>query len=382
MIDMVKGELPIDGIKIGAVWNEAYVEKIASFLHKVGSVPLVIDPIIAAKNGTGLVTDKGLKRLVEQLFPKAEVITPNIDEASAITGRKVNSIKDMKACAKTLLEKGPKAVIIKGGHLEGEPVDLFYDGEEFLTSRRQRIDRTVHGTGCMFSSLMTSFLAEGYDKREAFMTSGNIMGGLLGDSYRIDKEGYFYASPGVTNSILSERWRVIQALKQAGEKLKRDNMVGLIPEVQLDVGYAVRNARGTEDVAAFPGRIGCHEGQVYVKGEPVFGASSYTAKLIIACMRHYSHMRSCGNIRYDRAIIEKALKNGFHVLFLDRKKGPKKAKGAEERSLDLLINEALKKTSSPPDIIYDAGDMGKDPMVGLFARDPLEITKKMEMISL
>jgi hydroxymethylpyrimidine/phosphomethylpyrimidine kinase len=234
----------------------------------------------------------------------------------------------------------------------------------------------------MFSSLVISFLAEGYDKREAFVTSGNIMGELLSDSYRIDKEGYFYASPGVTNSILSERWRVIQALKRAGEKLKRDNMVGLIPEVQLDIGYAIRNARGTEDVAAFPGRIGCYEGQVYIKGEPAFGASCYTAKLIIACMRHYPHMRSCVNVRYDRAIIEKALKKDFHVLFLDRKKGPKKAKEVEGGSLDRLINEALKETSSPPDIIYDAGDMGKEPTVGLFARDPLEITKKMEMISL
>jgi predicted fused transcriptional regulator/phosphomethylpyrimidine kinase len=261
-------------------------------------------------------------------------------------------------------------------------VDLFYDGDEFLTLSRQRIDRTVHGTGCMFSSLMISFLAEGYDKRESFLTSGRIMGEVLGDSYRIDQDGYFYASPGITNSVLAERWRVIQTLKEAGKILKRGNMVGLIPEVQLNVGYAIKSARGVEDVAAFPGGIGCHEGQVYIKGEPVFGASSHTAKLILACMRYYPHLRSCVNVRYDRAIIEKALKKGLNLVFIDRKKGPKKIKVTEEGSLDLLVDEALRRTNRPPDMIYDSGDMGKEAIVGLFARDPLEITKKMEMINL
>jgi hydroxymethylpyrimidine kinase / phosphomethylpyrimidine kinase / thiamine-phosphate diphosphorylase len=382
MVDMVRGELPIDGIKIGAVWNEAYVDKVASFLNGAGDVLLVIDPIIAAKNGTRLLTDTGLKRMIEMLFPKADVVTPNIDEASAITGKKVATLKDMRDCAKSLLDLGPKTVVIKGGHLKGEPVDLFYNGKEFMSFKRQRIDRTVHGTGCIFSSMMISFLANGYDEREAFVASGNAMGELLGDSYRIDKDGYFYASPGITNSVLSERWRVVQALKQAGEILKRDNIVRLIPAVQLNVGYAIKNARGVEDIAAFPGRIGCHEGQVFIKGEPVFGASSHVAKLILTCMKHYPHMRSCANIRYDRTIVEKALNNGLNVLFSDRKEGPGRVKEAERGALDLLVDEALKGTSNPPDIIYDLGDTGREPIVGLFARDPLEITKKMEMISL
>jgi hydroxymethylpyrimidine kinase / phosphomethylpyrimidine kinase / thiamine-phosphate diphosphorylase len=376
MVDMVKEVLPIDGIKIGAVWNEAYVDKVASFLNGVGNVLLVIDPIVAAKNGTRLLTDTGLKRMIEMLFPKADVVIPNLDEASAITGKKVSTLKDMRDCAKRLLDLGPKTVVIKGGHLKGEPVDLFYDGKEFMSFKRKRIDRTVHGTGCIFSSLMISFLANGYDEREAFVASGNAMGELLGDSYRIDKNGYFYASPGITNSVFSERWRVVQTLKQAGEILKRENIVGLIPEVQLNVGYAIKNARGVEDIAAFPGRIGRYEGKVYLKGEPAFGASSYVARLILAYMKYYPNMRSCVNVRYDRAIIEKALKNGLNVLFFDTKEGPK------GRSLDLFLHEALKGTSSPPDILCDLGDIGKEPIVGLFARDPLEITKKMEMISL
>jgi hydroxymethylpyrimidine kinase/phosphomethylpyrimidine kinase len=382
MIDMVKGELPIDGVKIGALWNEAYVDKIASFLNGVHNVPLVIDPIIAAKNGTRLLTDNGLKQMIELLFPKADVVTPNTDEAAAITGKRVSTLKDMKTCAKQILDMGPKTVIVKGGHLKGEPIDLFYDGKEFMSLKRQRIDRTVHGTGCIFSSLMISFLANDYDQREAFVASGKTMGELLGDSYRIDKDGYFYASPGITNSVLSEKWRVLQALKQAGAMLRRGNMVELIPEVQLNVGYALKSARGIEDIAAFPGRIGRHEGQMYIKGEPAFGASSHVATLILTYMKYYPHMRSCASVKYDRKFVEKALKNGLNVLFFDRKEKFKGFKEAEGRNLDIIVDEALKGTSSPPDIIYDPGDVGKEPIVRLFGRDPLEITKKMEMISL
>jgi len=215
MIDMLKTLLPIDAVKIGAAWNEACVDRIASFLDIAGDVPLVIDPVIAAKNGTRLLSDEGLKGLVKVLFPKADVVIPNVDEAAAIAGRKVSSLNDMKACAKSLLDQGPKAVIIKGGHLKGDPVDLFYDGEELLFSERRRIDRTVHGTGCIFSSLMASFLAHGYDKREAFTESGRTMEKLLADSYRIDEEGYFYASLGTRQNRVSEKRRTVGALKHA-----------------------------------------------------------------------------------------------------------------------------------------------------------------------
>jgi hydroxymethylpyrimidine kinase / phosphomethylpyrimidine kinase / thiamine-phosphate diphosphorylase len=382
MIDMAQSELPVDAVKIGVLWSEACVDKIASFLDKAGKTPLVIDPIIAAKNGTRLLTDEGLRRMVDVLFPRADVITPNVDEASAITGRKVTSLRDMKNCAKSLLDRGPKAVIIKGGHLKGDPVDLFYAGKEFLTSKRQRIDRTVHGTGCMFSSLITSFLAQGYDKREAFVESGRAMEDLIGDSYRIDKDGYFYASPGITNSIVSERWRVILTLKQAGEVLKRDNPIELMPEAQMDLGYAITSARGVEDVASFPGRIGCHEGQIYTKGEPAFGAAPGMAKLILACMRYYPQMRAGGSVRYDRAIIEKAMGKGLDVLSLDRKKESKRAPGAEGRGPDLLLGEALRRIERPPDVVYDPGGMGIEATLGIFAKDPLEITKKMEMMRL
>ncbi len=383
MIDMVKGQLPVDGIKIGALWNEAYVEKTALFLKDLKkNTPIVIDPVLAAKNRIQLLTDRGLRQMKKLLFPAASVVTPNTDEASLITGKKVNTLQGMKEAAEKIFHMGPKAVIVKGGHLKGQPVDLFYDGREFISFKKRRIDRSIHGTGCMFSSLFTSFLALGYEKKEAFLASAKDMGELLGDSYRIDADGYYYASPGILHSRHADRWMVLQTMRDAGEMLGRMNMVELIPAVQMNVGYAITNAKGVEDVAAFPGRIGQNQGRICMKGEPVFGASSHVARLILTYMKYYPHIRSCVDVKYDKAIIKKAQENGLYVLFFDRKTEPKRVKKTEGSSLDFLVDEVLKKVKSPPDIIYDLGDIGKEPIIRLFAEDPFELIKKMEMIRL
>lgn len=380
MMDMVKKGLPVDGIKIGVVWNEAYVERIASLLRNPDNPFLVVDPVIASKNGTRLLTDEGLKCLIEEIFPMADIVTPNLPEASFIIGKEVKTLEDMEACAKDIFDMGPRAVVVKGGHLAGEPIDLLFDGKEFTFWEKHRIDREVHGTGCTFSSLMTAFLVHGYDKKEAFLASEKLMEDFLEDSYRIDSDGYFYTSSGVFNSRSSDRWGVLQAMKEAGEMLCRLNMVELIPAVQMNMGYAVRDARGIEDIAAFPGRISVNKGKILTKGEPAFGASSHVARLILTCMKYYPSIRSCVSVRYDRSIIEKALESAMKVLFFDRKNEPESVREAEGNSLDFLTEEALKGETAPPDIIYDLGDMGKEPIIRLFAKDPLELIKKMEMI--
>ena len=380
MIDMMNNALPVDGIKIGAVWNEAYVEKIASFLSDHGNIPIVVDPVIESKNGTRLLTDKGLTELIKRIFPVTDIVTPNLPEASIIIGKEVKTLEDMESCAKDIFDMGPGAVIIKGGHLSGEPIDLFFNGKDFINLKKRRINREVHGTGCTFSSLITAFLVHGYDKKEAFFASEKIMEELLGNSYRINADGYFYASSGIVNSRFSDMWMVLQAMREAGDMLCRLNMVELIPASQMNMGYAIRDARGIEDIAAFPGRIGINEGKILLKGQPAFGASSHVARLILSFMKSYPHIRSCVSVRYERAMIEKAHESDMNVLFYDRKNEPEAVKEAEGKNLDFITEEVLKGEHLPPDIIYDLGDVGKEPIIRLFAKDPLELIKKMEMI--
>jgi len=366
----VQESISVDGIKIGVLLNEQYVEALSNYLPEYPEIPVVVDPVIAAKNGLQLLSDKGLKSLIKLIFPKTMVLTPNLDEASHIIGGTVKTLKDMEACARSLAATGPQSVIIKGGHLRGEPIDLLFDGYECTTWKRKRIDRIIHGTGCVFSSLLTSFLVHGYPIKEAFLASESLMDDLFRESYRITEDGYFYISSGLLNTTLAERWKVIQALREAKERLYLLNPVKCIPETQMNVGYAINSAVGIEDVAAFPGRIGHHDGKICFKGDPLFGASSYVARLILDYMRHVPSMRSAANIRYDKRRLRTAREKGLNIAFLER-----------GQSLDILLKKNLVNIDNPPDIIYDEGEVGKEPMIRLFSRSPHELLKKMEMIA-
>jgi hydroxymethylpyrimidine kinase / phosphomethylpyrimidine kinase / thiamine-phosphate diphosphorylase len=380
MLEAVSAVSGPDGVKIGALWDEPQVAAVAAFLGRIKAGPVVLDPVMASKNGKRLLSDRGSKAMVKSLFPLTTLVTPNAEESSVITGKKVDGLEAAKESARAIQRMGPAAVIVKGGHLKGEPVDVLFDGKDFTLWQKRRLDREIHGTGCAFSSLVTSFLVMGYSLREAFLTSEERMEEMLKESYRIDEDGYFYTSSAVLNGRSCERWRVLQSMRNAQRRLTELNMVELVPAVQMNMGYAVIGARGVEDVAAFPGRIGHYDGRIHMKGEPQFGASSHVARLILTFMNRYPHVRSCVSLRYDERIVKKAQEKRMYIVLSDRRQGPEGLKPPEEKSLDYLVEEALKGANDPPDIIYDLGDIGKEPIIRVFGRSPSEVIEKMEMI--
>lgn len=376
----IQKELKVDGIKVGAMVNEEYVDILSAFVSQYPHVPVVVDPVLTAKNGKELLNERGLKSLVQSVFPMATVVTPNLDEASRLRGETLTTLRDMEECARALAAQGPQAVVMKGGHLRGEPTDLLFDGSECTVWKRRRIDRTIHGTGCMFSSALVSFLASGYSLKEAFLASESFMDTVLNTSYQVSEEGYFYGSSGVLNSGLSERWKVLQAMSEARQRLNLLNLSECIPGVHMKMGYGLHNARGPEDVAAFPGKISYDKGRIIVEGEACFGASPPVARLILSLMEHFPHLRSCAIFSYDRKVIKQARERGLTIVFLDRVRKPSRANKEKVADRDFIMVNALEGMDNPPDIIYDEGDLGREPMIRVFARNPLELLKKMEMI--
>jgi hydroxymethylpyrimidine kinase/phosphomethylpyrimidine kinase len=199
MLEKAPGEGPVDGLKIGVVRDKPYVDEIKAFLARNGKIPVVVDPVATSKNNRKLNTDAGFQELIRLIFPVSDIVTPNIDEASMITGMEITDGESMKEAARRLADMGPRAVVVKGGHLRGAPVDVLYDGKEFLLREKTRIDRQVHGTGCAFSALLLSFLVLGYPLKDAFLAAEESMDKLITSSYRIDKGGYFYMATGVVN---------------------------------------------------------------------------------------------------------------------------------------------------------------------------------------
>lgn len=150
-----------DAVKIGMLSTSGNVDAVAWAIRKFHLGNVVLDPVIRSSSGRTLADAAMPETLRKRLIPRCTVITPNLHEASLLAGMDVRDREGMAEAARLISSLGPKQVIITGGHLEGEAVDLFYDGTvRYLRARR--VPAEYHGTGCVFSSAVASFLARGY----------------------------------------------------------------------------------------------------------------------------------------------------------------------------------------------------------------------------
>ncbi|MBW1641381.1 MAG: bifunctional hydroxymethylpyrimidine kinase/phosphomethylpyrimidine kinase, partial [Deltaproteobacteria bacterium] len=155
----------IHAVKIGMVSSIPLIESIASALKKVNLPPVILDPVMISKSGFKLLNTDAQAALIKNLFPLAEVVTPNIHEAEALTQQKINSMDEMRTAASEILKLGAQKVVVKGGHLDkNEATDILFDGHTYKDLQGPRIDtKNTHGTGCTFSSAIAANIALGND---------------------------------------------------------------------------------------------------------------------------------------------------------------------------------------------------------------------------
>ncbi|NPA41404.1 MAG: bifunctional hydroxymethylpyrimidine kinase/phosphomethylpyrimidine kinase [Aquificae bacterium] len=169
-IKAVAQDLGVDSAKTGMLGNADIVLNTAKAVKDFKIDRLVVDTVLKSKSGFNLIEEEAVQTLLRELFPLALLITPNIPEAEFLCGEKIQKLRDIELCAKKLLDMGPRAVLIKGGHMEGEKViDVLYTGgEEFHYFVGDRVKtKNTHGTGCTLSASITAFLAKGYEFYEA-----------------------------------------------------------------------------------------------------------------------------------------------------------------------------------------------------------------------
>ena len=164
-IHSVIDDLGVDAVKIGMLHRPEIIEVVANILvNKLSDVPVILDPVMIASSGARLIEDAAVKALVEDLLPRADLLTPNAPEAAAISGRTVNTIEDAAVAARIMGDMGARAVLMKGGHLGGDRVIdlLFQDGDYSKRFTDVRIDSlNTHGTGCTLASACAVGLAQG-----------------------------------------------------------------------------------------------------------------------------------------------------------------------------------------------------------------------------
>ena len=178
-IDAVLLDIGVDVVKIGMLASPEIVRTVAKALHRHGVKRIVLDPVLRATSGASLGGDDTAQAMITELFPMATLITPNMEEASLLSGHEISGADDFKMVAQQLLEMGPQAVLIKGGHLDATHTQItdflmwktLGDGLEVTQSKEFKHYRintlNTHGTGCSLASAIATYLADGHDLSHA-----------------------------------------------------------------------------------------------------------------------------------------------------------------------------------------------------------------------
>ena len=179
-IDAVFQDIPPDAVKIGMVSNIELIQTIGERLKFYRASHIVVDPVMVATSGSRLLKSNAVEALEKELFPIAEVVTPNIPEAEALWGRRIESEEEMVLVAEELSRKYGCAVLLKGGHAVKEANDFLFANGHGTWFRSERIDNpNTHGTGCTLSSAIGANLAKGFELEEAVRRAKDYVSGAL-----------------------------------------------------------------------------------------------------------------------------------------------------------------------------------------------------------
>jgi hydroxymethylpyrimidine kinase/phosphomethylpyrimidine kinase len=370
-------------IKTGMLVDASTVDAVAAGLEGYsGESLVVVDPVMEAKGGWPLLERRALDGLKNRLFPLANAITPNIPEAELLLGRPIGGLEDMRGASVDLLQllskrSGPKAVVLKGGHLDGEEsVDVVACGDQLLEFSGARIPRGhTHGTGCVFSSALAVFLAEGFQVGDAVRKAKDFVACAIKGAVAVGR-GIVPANPfSVIENDIS-RFTVVEALEEAWKRLSTFASRPLVPEVQSNLGYALPWASSVKEVAAFPGRLVALNDRVARVGCPAFGASSHVARIILTAMAYNRRYRAAMNIRHDQDYLARAEENGYLVAGFSRADEPDEVRLREGSTLVWGVRRIIERLGRIPDVIHDAGAVGKEPMIRVLGPDPVDVVEK------
>ncbi len=187
-IDLLLKDTKVQSAKVGILISAENVKVVANALSSHNMKHIVVDPIIASSSGYKFLDEEAIKALKRELLPLAEIVTPNISEASILSGVEVVDLESMKRAAKEILTLGVKYVVLKGGHLDERAMDLLYDGKRFHLFDSIKIKgEDFHGLGCAFSMAIACTLAKGEEIHISVDKAKKFISRLLSRPIKIGK---------------------------------------------------------------------------------------------------------------------------------------------------------------------------------------------------
>lgn len=367
-------DVKLDAVKTGMLFSPDIVKTVSSMI-KGHDAPLVVDPVLSATTGSSLHEAGFVDALISMMIPIATLVTPNILEASRLSGIKVKDERSARAAGQELLELGPGAVLIKGGHLKGnESADYLITGDSVTKISSPRVRAEVHGTGCALASMIAGNLALGLTLEDAIRSAkGMIFKAIL--ARETVGVGVPCANPLAVLRIEAGKPSMLEELERAGMELENLLDRRLIPEVGTNMGYAVLGALDEEEVAAFDGRIVRVGSRARKIGCARFGASKHVARIVLAASSHDWDVRCAMNIKYSPENIAACRKAKMRTSTFDRAREPK-----DVSSMTWGVHRAIESFGEVPDTIFDVGGPGKEPMIRILGRDPQQVISKLKKI--
>jgi len=400
-LDTILTAYPIKYVKVGMIPDLKALDIIVDFIKKY-NLNVVLDTVSVSSAGERL-SSEGLELEIERtLFPYAKVITPNVVEAAFYSNRDISNetakdIDGVKKAAEILLKKlyakkdlhhVEKAVIIKGVKSNHDNIlDLVLMNKktngiiqkEFQVFKKKKVlfKGNVHGTGCVFSSAIAAFLAKNCSLEDAIIKAEDFFDNKFQSFIELPDSGKL-----IDLTTVDERFNVINQIKEIYNVISQSKKFSvLIPEVRMNISGSLPNAGTKDDVAGIEGRITIVNEFPKASGEIKFGVSDHTARLLISAKEFDNSINFVMNLKYDPNWITFIKENTNLVLKeIIREDQPEKIKEKEFSTMQWLIKESINKIGKIPDIIWDKGSLGKEPMMRLFGKNSKEMISKLNKI--
>lgn len=355
-LDVVFEDFNINAIKVGMIYDKEIIEILYNYLKDINK-PIIIDPVIKSTTNAQLLKEDAYEQH-KQLLKIATIITPNIPEAEILSGMNISNIEDAKEACKRFSTD----VIITGGHFRDKPIDILYTNNKFYEFVNERIEGEFHGTGSIFSAALTAEIAKGFNIINACKIANKYTRYAIENSYKIGKGLLIPSLIHYTDESMLELQRAVDILESI------PNFHMLIPETETNFVYAKDGIFGIE------GRI-VKSGKYVKSGYIKENASKHVANALTIA-RKYTDFKSAINIRYDEELIKIAERLGMRVKSYDRRKEPEEIKKKEGSSIIWGMEEVF--VNNRPEVVYHKGDIGKEPMIIIFGKEPMDIIDKIE----
>jgi len=376
-IEAVLKDMPIKAAKTGMLYSGTIMEVVAKAINR-HKLRTVVDPVFQAGTGDLLIREKDKETLIEKIVPRAFILTPNRPEAEEIAHMKIHDVENMKRAAESIAKLGAEAVVVKGGHLErAEVTDVLYYKGEFKTFKKPRLEVKAHGGGCTFSAAITAYLALKHNVVEAVTKAEEFMQNAIAFGWRVGGGGRIPVNPMAHLYNEAEKFKVLENVSSAARMIEEHSeFLPYIAEVGTQVAMALPHASTPQQVAAVEGRILKFRETAKTVGSVRFGASSHVARIILTAMKHDPSSRAALNLCYDPELVKAFERTGCVVSSFDRKLEPPSAKTVEGGTLVWGVEEAIKAVGKVPDVIYDLGEVGKEPMIRVLGHSATSVVEK------